>query len=81
MIKMCVFDVDGTLYDYYNHCIPSSTIQALKSLQEKGIQIAVATGRCHYGLKPCRSHHEKHPDQPSFLQSYSPASLSEQQLT
>lgn len=50
MIKMCVFDVDGTLYDYYNHCIPASTIQALKSLQKKGIQIAVATGRCHYGL-------------------------------
>ena len=50
MIKMCVFDVDGTLYDFYNHCIPDSTIQALKELQNKGIKIVVATGRCHYAL-------------------------------
>lgn len=50
MIKMCVFDVDGTLYDFYNHCILDSTIQALKQLQSNGIKIAVATGRCHYGL-------------------------------
>lgn len=50
MIKMCVFDVDGTLYDYYNHCIPQSTIQALKELQKNGIKIVVATGRCHYAL-------------------------------
>ena len=26
MIKMCVFDVDGTLYDYYNHCIEVANI-------------------------------------------------------
>lgn len=50
MIKMCVFDVDGTLYDQKNHCIPLSTIEALKKLQANGIKIAVATGRCHYAL-------------------------------
>lgn len=50
MIKMCVFDVDGTLFDYYHHCIPDSTVLALKKLQENGILIAVATGRVHYGL-------------------------------
>ena len=50
MIKMCVFDVDGTLFDYYNNCVHASTIEALKRLQENGILIAVATGRVHYGL-------------------------------
>lgn len=50
MIKLCVFDVDGTLYDYYNGRILDSTIMTLKQLQAKGIKIAVATGRAHYGL-------------------------------
>lgn len=50
MIKMCVFDVDGTLFDYYNNCVHASTIKALRKLQKKGILIAVATGRAHYGL-------------------------------
>ena len=50
LIKMCVFDVDGTLFDYYNNCVHASTIKALRKLQEKGILIAVATGRAHYGL-------------------------------
>lgn len=50
MIKMCVFDVDGTLYDYFNHCILKSTIEALKQLQNNGILVVVATGRCHYAL-------------------------------
>lgn len=50
MIKMCIFDVDGTLFDYYHHQILPSTVLALKKLQENGIKIAVASGRVHYGL-------------------------------
>lgn len=50
MIKMCVFDVDGTLYDNVSHRILDSTVLALKKLQENGIKIVVATGRAHYGL-------------------------------
>ena len=50
MIKLCVFDVDGTLYDLKSHRILDSTVIALRKLQENGIKIAVATGRCHYGL-------------------------------
>ena len=50
MIKMCIFDVDGTLYDLKDHRILDSTVVALKKLQENWIKIVVATGRCHYGL-------------------------------
>ena len=50
MIKMCVFDVDGTLFDLKDHKILDSTVVALKKLQENGIKIVVATGRAHYGL-------------------------------
>ena len=50
MIKLCVFDVDGTLYDLKSHKILDSTVLALRKLQENGIKIVVATGRCHYAL-------------------------------
>lgn len=49
-IRLCVFDVDGTLYDKSQHQILDSTIQALHQLKENGIKIAVATGRSHYAL-------------------------------
>lgn len=50
MIKMVVFDVDGTLYDCVNHEIPLSAIQAIHKMKEKGILFVIATGRAHYGL-------------------------------
>ena len=50
MIKMCVFDVDGTLFDLKTRTILESTVVALKKLQENGIKICVASGRCHYAL-------------------------------
>lgn len=50
MIKLCVFDVDGTLYDSRNGCVLPSTQEALLRLHNHGILIAVATGRVHYGL-------------------------------
>ena len=50
MIKLCIFDVDGTLYDLKQHRIPDSTILAIQKLKEKGILCCIATGRCHYAL-------------------------------
>ena len=44
-IKAAVFDVDGTLYDYKNGCVPDSAIEAIGKLKEKGYLIIVATGR------------------------------------
>lgn len=50
MVKMCIFDVDGTLYDTTHHRILDSTIHTIKKLKENGIKVVIATGRCHYGL-------------------------------
>lgn len=50
MIKMCIFDVDGTLYDYYHHRILDSTIETIQKLKENNIICVIATGRVHYGL-------------------------------
>ena len=49
-IKMLVFDVDGTLYDLVEHCIPTSCIEAIKQAKEHGYIFVIATGRAHYGL-------------------------------
>ncbi|ADY50940.1 Cof-like hydrolase [Pseudopedobacter saltans DSM 12145] len=45
MIKAVFFDVDGTLISFETHKIPQSTLDAIKTLKEKGIKIIVATGR------------------------------------
>lgn len=50
MIKLLVFDVDGTLYDLKQHRIPQSCIEGIARAKEKGILFAIATGRTHYGL-------------------------------
>lgn len=44
-IKAAVFDVDGTLYDYKNHCVPDSAIKAVHMLKNRGILIMIASGR------------------------------------
>lgn len=44
-IKAVVFDVDGTLYDYRNGCVPRSAIDAVACLKEKGYFVIIATGR------------------------------------
>lgn len=49
-IQLVIFDVDGTLYDLKKHCIPESSIRAIKKMKENGIRFAIATGRAHYGL-------------------------------
>ena len=49
-IRMAVFDVDGTLFDYQNREIPASAVEAVRALKEKGIIVAVATARSYAEL-------------------------------
>lgn len=43
--KIIFFDIDDTLYIKHQNRIPNSVAQAFTALQQKGIQIAIATGR------------------------------------
>lgn len=45
MIKALFFDIDGTLVSFQTHAIPATTIQALETAHQKGIQIFISTGR------------------------------------
>lgn len=45
-VKVLFFDIDGTLFDTKNNCIPLKTIESFKILKEKGYIISIATGRC-----------------------------------
>ena len=44
MIKLCAFDIDGTLLDS-NSKLPESTLEALSKLDAAGIKIVLASGR------------------------------------
>lgn len=45
MIKLAAFDIDGTLFDEAKKEFPSSAVEALRLLREKGTLIVAATGR------------------------------------
>lgn len=45
MIKGIFFDIDGTLVSFDTHEIPESTIEAIKTVREKGIKVFISTGR------------------------------------
>lgn len=45
--KIVFFDIDGTLYDEQKN-VPMSTIKAIEALKEKGIKVAISTGRSNY---------------------------------
>ena len=45
--KAIFFDIDGTLMNTEKGIIPSSTIQAIHKLHDKGILVFVATSRCN----------------------------------
>lgn len=47
--KALLFDVDGTLFNS-NHEISKLTLEGIKKAYEKGIKIAVVTGRLQVGL-------------------------------
>lgn len=48
--KALLFDVDGTLFNS-NHEISKLTLEGIKKAYEKGIKIAVVTGRSPSGVK------------------------------
>lgn len=43
--KIVFFDVDGTLINYEDGCIPTSTKNAIQTLKSKGVKLVAATGR------------------------------------
>lgn len=45
MIKAIFFDIDGTLVSFKTHCIPESTIKAVRAVRQKGVKVFIATGR------------------------------------
>ena len=44
MRKAVFFDIDGTLWDFYNH-IPESTVTAIRKLRENGNYAFICSGR------------------------------------
>lgn len=44
-IKAAFFDIDGTLVSFRTHQVPSSTIEAIKQVKERGVKIFISTGR------------------------------------
>lgn len=49
-IKLAVFDIDGTLVTHGTHILLDSTIESIHKLQEKGIKVAIASGRALYSF-------------------------------
>lgn len=50
MIKLFAFDIDGTLLDN-NSNLPSSSIDAIKKLEDAGIKVVLASGRVFSSIK------------------------------
>lgn len=53
MKKIVFFDIDGTLLDHDKN-LPASTKQAIKELKNKGIFVAIATGRAPFMFENLR---------------------------
>jgi Cof subfamily protein (haloacid dehalogenase superfamily) len=51
-IKLCVFDIDGTLLSVGSDVIEASAVSAIQALKQRGVKIAVATGRNYPFIKP-----------------------------
>lgn len=51
MIKLCVFDVDGTLVTKKDRKAAASTIETLKALRKAGVKIAIASGRPPFAME------------------------------
>ncbi len=49
MVKIVVFDLDGTLYDSHKH-IDKDTIHKIIELEQKGIVVGIVTGRFYEEL-------------------------------
>ena len=48
MIKLAVFDIDGTLIDRNEGFIRPSVIEVFKKLKKSGIKVVIATGRTYF---------------------------------
>ena len=57
--KIVFFDIDGTLLDH-DKKIPQSTRDAVKQLQEKGVHVAIATGRAPFMFEDIRKELDIH---------------------
>lgn len=51
--KIVFFDIDGTLLDF-NKELPDSTREAVKTLKENGVYVAIATGRAPFMIEDIR---------------------------
>ncbi|ASA25880.1 Cof-type HAD-IIB family hydrolase [Paenibacillus donghaensis] len=51
-IRIVFFDLDGTVVDNLTEQVPESTVRSIAKLQEKKIQVVLATGRSYYLAKP-----------------------------
>lgn len=49
-VKVAIFDVDGTLFDYREGRIHDSTVRAIQALKRRGIVVVVATARAYAEL-------------------------------
>ena len=49
-IKLIAIDIDGTLIDD-NFTVSENTIDTIKALKEKGVEVSLVTGRAHCGAK------------------------------
>ena len=49
MVKIVVFDLDGTLYDKHKH-IDKDTVHKIIELEQKGIVVGIVTGRFYEEL-------------------------------
>ena len=45
MIRLAVFDVDGTLFSHKSMQVPRSAVNAIQDLQSQGILVVIASGR------------------------------------
>lgn len=45
MVKIAFFDIDGTLVSFKTHRIPTSTLEAIKQIRQRGVKVFIATGR------------------------------------
>lgn len=52
MIRLAVFDIDGTLKSNVDHTIARESIDAVSCLRKKGIKVAIASGRQFQNIQP-----------------------------
>lgn len=60
-IKVCFFDIDGTIYEHRLHDFPHSTQSALYRLKARGYKIVIATSRCRMEMQHTPSFFRRFP--------------------